>query len=328
MKKKIIILSYFPTYSALWWYGYFLNQELREINKFDINFIDLWKYLSRNPFIRLFHLFNYKLPYSSDIIISVSPLLSKITHNSIASQKIIIEHDLYPLISNSSLINKVIKFFYSYSLKMNKVISISEFSSKEFAKYYKLNKYPKIIYGGIDHNSYFPGENTNKFDVNNLTFIHIGRSDKRKNIFFLLKVLKRFKGAKLIKIGELTKSEQKYVSDNLLNVEQKCNIDQKTMRSLFLDADFLLFPSIYEGFGLPPLEAMACGCLALVGDNTGLKESCFEECRIDLNLDSWESRIRKICSEKSLQKNLKEKGLVHSNQFRWNKFTRDLIINI
>lgn len=328
MKKKIIILSYFPKYSALWWWGAYLNQELVKLDNFDVNFIDLWDSLSHNPFIRLFHLFAYKLSLSSDIIISISPLLSKITHNSIASEKIIIEYDLYPLVSTPSLTNKLIKILYSYSLKMDKIISISEFSAKEFRNYYKIDSPPKVIYGGIDHDNYFPGINKNQFNWNNLTFLHIGRSDKRKNIIFLLKLMTKIKGSKLIKIGKFSKEELIYIKNNKLNVEIKTNLDSLEIRDLCLESDFLLFPSTYEGFGLPPVEAMACGCLTLVGDNTALKESCFDECRLALDLELWESRIKEICADKSLQKSLKEKGLTHCSQFRWDKYTTNLINTI
>jgi glycosyltransferase involved in cell wall biosynthesis len=80
-----------------------------------------------------------------------------------------------------------------------------------------------------------------------------------------------------------------------------------------------VFPSFYEGFGLPPLEAMHCGCPVLVSDRASLPEVCGEAavyCEPDDPADIAQ-QLRRILTSDLLQSELRTAGLERTRQFSW-----------
>ncbi|MCJ8277327.1 MAG: glycosyltransferase, partial [Bdellovibrionales bacterium] len=81
-----------------------------------------------------------------------------------------------------------------------------------------------------------------------------------------------------------------------------------------------LFPSFYEGFGIPSLEAMAMGCRVLTSDRGAMKEVAGEAAYLvdPLSVESIAEGLRKLESDSELRSNLKIKGLDRVSQFTWN----------
>jgi len=83
----------------------------------------------------------------------------------------------------------------------------------------------------------------------------------------------------------------------------------------------LLFPSLYEGFGLPALEAMACGTVVLSGAVTSIPEVTgdaalfIEPCEVDSIADG----IRRLTDDDELRHDLRRRGLERANMFSWDK---------
>ncbi|TGA99822.1 glycosyltransferase family 1 protein [Sporolactobacillus shoreae] len=88
---------------------------------------------------------------------------------------------------------------------------------------------------------------------------------------------------------------------------------------MYSNAVALLYPSLYEGFGIPPLEAMACGCPVIVSNNSSLPEVCGDSALyIDPNdIGSISYGIRKMLLDDDMRENLKNKGLIQANKFSW-----------
>lgn len=96
-------------------------------------------------------------------------------------------------------------------------------------------------------------------------------------------------------------------------------LDDRTLRQYFAHADALLFPSFYEGFGLPPLEAMACGCPVIVSRTASLPEVCGDAalyCDPGNPADIAE-KIRLLMSSAALQMEMKERGIERARLFTW-----------
>ena len=83
----------------------------------------------------------------------------------------------------------------------------------------------------------------------------------------------------------------------------------------------LVFPSFYEGFGLPPLEAMSCGC-PVVASNIPVLKEVYDDSILyfdPYNIDSIKDTITKVLYDKKLRKIMIEKGLKKTEKYSWEK---------
>src|SRR3989338_8382569 len=96
---------------------------------------------------------------------------------------------------------------------------------------------------------------------------------------------------------------------------------------LFNIATVFTMPSLYEGFGLPVLEAMSCGCPVIISREGSLAEIAGNACYyIDpYDIDSIAGGINEVFKSKNLQQELSEKGLIQSRKFTWNKTAKETI---
>lgn len=98
-------------------------------------------------------------------------------------------------------------------------------------------------------------------------------------------------------------------------------VSDELLKSYVANASALVFPSLYEGFGLPPLEAMACGCPVIVSDRASLPEVC-DDAAIYCNPESADDvaeKILNLLNDKSLQDDLRHRGQKRAGQFTWEK---------
>lgn len=93
------------------------------------------------------------------------------------------------------------------------------------------------------------------------------------------------------------------------------------LRVLYEQALCFVYPSLYEGFGLPPLEAMACGCPVIVSNTSSLPEVCGDAAIYCDPRDPKDiaSKIEQLVKDKTLQQTLRQKGLERAKQFSWVK---------
>ncbi|MBI1821794.1 MAG: glycosyltransferase family 4 protein [Nitrospirae bacterium] len=101
-------------------------------------------------------------------------------------------------------------------------------------------------------------------------------------------------------------------------------ISNDELRILYSHASCFVFPSIYEGFGMPPLEAMACGTPVICSNVSSLPE-VVGEAAITLDpfdVDGFSDSIEKIINNKNLRKEMIEKGYQRVKQFSWEETAR------
>jgi len=96
------------------------------------------------------------------------------------------------------------------------------------------------------------------------------------------------------------------------------------LAALYNGASMFIFPSIYEGFGLPPLEAMACGAPVIVSKAASLPEVCGDAAvYIDpLSEESIAGAIRDLWLSPARRAELSKRGLVRAQRFSWNAFAQ------
>ncbi|WP_206244422.1 glycosyltransferase family 4 protein [Novosphingobium terrae] len=91
------------------------------------------------------------------------------------------------------------------------------------------------------------------------------------------------------------------------------------LKALYSHARLFLLPSLTEGFGLPALEAMACGCPVLTSDGGALRETCGEAAAYCPPMDrpSWTARIGAFSTSERKLEAMRRAGLAHAARFRW-----------
>ena len=144
-----------------------------------------------------------------------------------------------------------------------------------------------------------------------------------KNTILILKAVKDLKGRYdnllLVKIGGFSKEEEDFISENNLkdNVLVKKNISNEELNRYYNASDMLVFPSLYEGFGIPPLEAMACGTPVITSNVASLPE-VVGDAAVKINPHSVEElkkAIIKIIENKKFRDSLVKKGFQNIKRF-------------
>jgi glycosyltransferase involved in cell wall biosynthesis len=214
------------------------------------------------------------------------------------------------------------------------VVSVSDFSRREMRKYYGLDpsRIP-ICYEGSDHiRRHKPDDAI--LDRLNLRdrpyFLGVGIYALNKNLTGTIEALKKSGLDDVVLVA--TGIRRIDVHDQLATIEDERLIDtghisDNELRALYDHALALVYPSTYEGFGLPPLEAMQCGCPAIVSDHDVLVEIGGDAVlRSGVNdVDSLAASMRAIHSDPALRESLKARGLEHAQRYTWDKTARILL---
>jgi len=104
-------------------------------------------------------------------------------------------------------------------------------------------------------------------------------------------------------------------------------VEDELLKRYVACAEALVLPSFYEGFGLPPLEAMACGCPVIVSNRASLPEVCGEAalyCEPE-KTDDIAAKMLRVAEDADTQAGLREKGLAHARAFTWEKCARETL---
>lgn len=104
-------------------------------------------------------------------------------------------------------------------------------------------------------------------------------------------------------------------------------VSTETLEQFIAHADVLILPSLYEGFGLPPLEAMACGCPTIVSRAGSLPEMCGDA---SLYFDPTDHRelaatMLRVLSSQEVRQDLRERGRRHASRYNWNNCARQTL---
>lgn len=222
--------------------------------------------------------------------------------------------------------------------KARKIIAISERTKRDLMSYLGIPEEKiSVIYQGINHKIFkLPRTIQRKIDFPYI--LYVGTEVSRKNFqgvlnaFKKIKAKREFRNLKLVKVGNASSgwSHEKYrnISLNLirsLNLENEVIftgfLDKEELASYYAGAECLVFPSFYEGFGFPPLEAMACGCPVIASNASSLPE-VVGDAGLLVNPDDDNSiavAVESILSNENLKNSLKKSGLERAKLFSWRR---------
>lgn len=105
------------------------------------------------------------------------------------------------------------------------------------------------------------------------------------------------------------------------------SVDNESLASLYNAARVFALPSFYEGFGLPPLEAMACGTPVIVSNTSSLPEVVGDAgVLVDPNdVEAWSAALARVLSDPELHAEMSEKGKRRASLFSWERAARDTL---
>jgi glycosyltransferase involved in cell wall biosynthesis len=255
---------------------------------------------------------------------------SQLEINFFRRNQVVTIHDVIPLLFKHYHKKQYpyFKFILKYGLKYARFVLTPSTHSKEL-----LQK----IYGLQDDrvNVIHNGANTLKLITKNIDckkednfILYLGRINRMKNIQGILKafdlISRRIK-QKLLIVGNDENELKKEIRlaglkrNTVSKIIFKKNVTEEEKCALMKKASLFLFISLYEGFGLPPVEAMACGCPVIASNNSSLPEVCGDAAFYvnPENHSEIAGGILDVLNNAELRNRMVNKGITRSLHFNW-----------
>jgi glycosyltransferase involved in cell wall biosynthesis len=239
-------------------------------------------------------------------------------------------HELFP--QNTLEDSKLVQDKLLLMEKAAKIIAVSTNTKKDILKIYPHIEESKIevVYHG---NSIEVDENV-KIDLPSRYILFVGMRSGYKNFNFLLNSIKGLlkEDSSLFLVcaggGKLKEEEKKIILK--LGLENQIIhkfFDENELGVFYKKAMCFVFPSIYEGFGIPVLESMACGCPIVLGNHSSFPEVAGEAgVFFDLNnSQDFKNKIESLVTNESLRKEFSLKGLEQVKKFNWEKAAQECL---
>lgn len=265
-------------------------------------------------------------------------------------------YDLIPIISPDAHFktNRLLKNYYTqkieYLKKCNLLLSISESSRREAIDFlgFGADKVVNILgacdpsFRNLSLNNEEKLQLQNRINLKKPFIMYTGGADERKNIHNLIRAfaeMNRFLGERyqLVIVGKMPEEYSRSFKQTAI----KCGlsdkdliltgfVDDKTLLHLYNTCALFVFPSLHEGFGLPPLEAILCGAPTITSNTTSLPEVIgVNEAMFDpYSVRSICDKMIKILTDANFRKDIVKKELSHAKNFNWDNCAKKAISNI
>lgn len=223
--------------------------------------------------------------------------------------------------------------------RASEVMTLSEFSRQALASRFpgcasKVHVGPLAACPRLRRPGTRPDSDLRSIGVRGPFILYVGRLDARKNIPVLLRAFTTLKaegslGHQLVLAGrkdywpagierELSRSPVRE------DVVRPGLVSEETLAGLYASADVFVYPSLYEGFGLPVLEAMAAGCPTIASNATSLPELVGDAGLLVAAEDPSRlaGALRRVLTDGRFRKSLARKGRARAGRFSWSETAR------
>ncbi len=257
-------------------------------------------------------------------------------------EKVIITlHHLIPYVVSD--FDNESSFFWRLNVKemkkADRIITVSNFSKNEIVNHVG---YPEakiaVIYHGVDYERFKPAPRDEKLmskyelPVDKKLILYVGSEHPRKNVPTLIKAFSKLKkvneGVKLVKVGNPAWKNER---EKLLRLIYELGLEsevlflnyvpEEDLPKLYNAADLFVLPSLYEGFGVPLLEAMASGTPVVASNSSSIPELVGDAgVMVDPNdFEGLAQAMYKVLTNVNLSREMIQRGLRRANLFTWEK---------
>ncbi|GKU31661.1 glycosyltransferase family 4 protein [Clostridium folliculivorans] len=235
------------------------------------------------------------------------------------------------------------KYYYKFIVKSSanlskKLLTVSEFSKLELVDWLECKKDKVVVtYNGIDKNFNVIKEQLqleairNKYKLHDKFILYVGNLKPHKNVETLVEAMKYLQDEKikLVINGRVNESLKQIVDKHGLQdkIQFIGFVDDDDLSGLYNLAEVFIFPSLYEGFGLPPLEAMACGCPTIVSNTSSLPEVVGDNA---IKIEPKDHKaladgIKMLLRDELKRELIIEGGIRRAKEFSWTKTANETI---
>ena len=223
--------------------------------------------------------------------------------------------------------------------RQDAIIAISQNTAKDIREFFRVpaNRI-QVIHNGLDHDRFFPGDRleardeiTRRYNLSAPFFLYVARLEHpAKNHVRLISAFNEFKAAtrsnwQLVFGGsdwrgaEMIRAAAKQ-SPFAADIRTLGFVADDDLPALYRAADTFVYPSLYEGFGMPPIEAMACGCPVICSTRGSLGEVVGDAAAtVDPeDVASITQQLVSLAGDARGRERLRAAGLAQAKQFDWN----------
>ena len=219
--------------------------------------------------------------------------------------------------------------FQALSKKADSVITVSEFTARELVRLTGIDQSNiSVVHNGVD-DVWFEKKNSKSLHGRPYV-VYVGNIKPHKNLKKLVRAFNQIKNKvvqDLIIIGSgeglITgdREVEKLAGSLKDRVHFTGHVNEEQLRQYVSGADLMIFPSLYEGFGLPPLEAMASGTPVVTSETASMPEVCGDAALYfdPQSIESISEKILQVLKDKNIQADLSQRGIQHARGFSWDK---------
>jgi len=213
--------------------------------------------------------------------------------------------------------------------KSDAIIAISENTKKDLISLGVNDEKIFVIYPGVDMQLFRPipkdvARKELRLPLDKKILLYIGSLEPKRAIPMKALIqaykslLEKHKDVVLILAGPFKYVHEK-LTDNIIVLR---NVPREKLPFLYASADVFVFPTLYEGFGIPPLEAMACGTPVIAPSNSSLPEVIGDTgiyVENPLDAKAWYESIKMLLEDEDLRSYLSKKSVARAKIFSWDR---------